>query len=157
VTYIYPRDGDDDVLTFDSLGSGQVAIDASDGGVTVHADDFPELITALCKEAGRAAPVVLDRPELRGGRYDRSTSLRAVRNGRHVEIFTSGPGIPLTPGEAREYAAAIAELADQAAREPTEAEVHDLTAMIHADGENGSTEAVARAILRRYQLVDRDA
>lgn len=126
-----------------------------DGGcVTIEAREFhlpvqkiPEFTGTLYEAAGQPVPVVLERPQIQGTTSIFLGGYSVGRDPGAVTIFVGTEERRLTPGEAREYAAAIAERADQA--DAGKAETEALTDLIHAmTGNRAEAAMIASGLLR---------
>ncbi len=126
---------------------GTAEFTANDGrgqeiGVYVAASEVPAAALALYEAAGLPAPVILPRQETPPGLtsgacewrpYEHSIlAARRVGNEVRVEMERSnGASCTFPPAKAREMAAVLATLADEAEAEPDPAELEQLATVIH--------------------------
>ena len=144
-------------------GENCLLISAADFHLPVH--KLPEFTGTLHEAAGKPVPVILDRPQTPGDRTIFTGGYSVDRDPGAVTIYVGREERRLTPDEAREYAAAIAARADEAAASrPDPAQAAALTAVAREalqgrwdPGETaaGVPERVARMILARYTLTER--
>lgn len=126
-------------------GEGCLHIDGGDFHLPVW--KLPEFTGTLYEAAGKPVPVILDRPQIQGTTSIFLGGYSVGRDPGAVTIFVGTEERRLTPDEAREYAAAIAERADQA--DAGKAETEALTDLIHAmTGNRAEAAMIASGLLR---------
>lgn len=130
---------------------------AADGPVCIAPGDWPRIIAAACKAAGKPEPVILERPVPAAlGCY--SDGVRVFADGNRVRLQATESHSAkeywrarLKPADARKLAACIAALADAVEDEPDPAEVEELTGVLVQAGaglRSTGVDDIARAALR---------
>ena len=146
-----PRDGEE------CLG-----IEAGDFHVPLH--NLAGFVASLYEAAGLPQPVILPRPQIPGDTSIFLGGYSVRRDGNAVTILVGPEERRLAPAEARQYAAAIAERADEADAAPDAALVAAVTQLarealrarwVTPEGAGAVPEQVARAILARYTLTEK--
>lgn len=145
--YFEENDGQGRVLAVFARDDGKAAVkierhENGIGGVlgSFVADPLtaPDLCRAICEAAGTVPPAMLGRPDIPEGTSGspwRDCELTvAVDGGKVRQMWRDGPSLSMTPAQARQHAAALVVLADQADAEPDAAEVEELAREIHASG-----------------------
>jgi hypothetical protein len=141
--YEYDQPGCDAQLVIMPTLGGDARVIVNSGHPTVYVDvpasEVPAAALALYEAAGLPEPVILPRPELpEGGKWRPAEGSRLVlsQQGNDVRVefdITNGASSTMPPAKAREMAAVLAVLADEADAEPDPAEVDRLAALIKAE------------------------
>lgn len=175
--YVYTDPGGDRLQISPSrsgAGASLLAVDTDDGErvcIVVLPDAVPDVVVATYRAAGLSEPLILKMPQ--DGDYGRRANsgwgMFSIE-GRSVQLETCCLSCnrlsqwKMPPSAVRNVAAVIVQMADRAENEPDPEQVKVIASVI-ADGDpdlrggysDEAPEDIARALLRRFTVTEREA